>query len=145
MGKDIGTKLATIALAFLGAIMVYRSQHGSTAFAADGMDMRWDSAAQRCKDSGRPTVVLFTADWCSHCQDLHENVLPRGDVQDELRHYNYYVFDLSNPSPQAQAHAHQLGVSGIPQLIRYDANGQETDRRYGMDAEQLIAWLKAGE
>jgi thiol:disulfide interchange protein len=145
MEKDLGTRAATVIFLLLSGILVYRSQHPSTTFAADGVDAHWDTVANRCKDSGRPTVVLFTAGWCPHCRDLEDNTLSRNDVQQELEHYNFYVFDLTNPSSTAQAHSRQLGVSGVPQLIRYDASGHETDRKYGMDAEQMIDWLKAGE
>jgi thiol:disulfide interchange protein len=90
--------------------------------------------------------VLFTANWCSACQSLHRNVLSRGDVQGELQgHYNVYTVDLSNPSPRVQAHAHKFGVEFIPLMIRYDANGIETDRTNSLGPAEMMAWLKAGE
>jgi thioredoxin-related protein len=46
---------------------------------------------------------------------------------------------------QFAAHAKKFGVSAIPTLIRYDKNGNETDRANYLDPEHMIAWLKAGE
>jgi hypothetical protein len=61
-------------------------------------------------------------------------------VQGELsRRYSFYTVDLSNPSPSAAAHARKFGASGIPLLIRYDADGKETGRANFMDAEGMSA------
>jgi len=127
------------------SLMFYWLQRGST-FAADGTDPGWDAAVRQSEYAKLPTVVLFTAGWCPSCRALHVNVLSRRDVQEELRrHYTLYTVDLTNAPPQVQAHAQKLGVSAIPTLIRYDANQKETDRTHNMGAEQMIAWLKAGE
>jgi len=39
----------------------------------------------------------------------------------------------------------KFGVRYIPLMIRYDVNGQETDRTNYLPPDELIAWLKAGE
>ena len=147
MGDNDSTIKAGIAVVLvLGGLMVYRSMHPSTTFAADGMDPAWDAAVERGHSTGGPTVALFTAGWCGSCQWLHSNVLSRSDIRSELAgHYNFVTVDLTNPPASVQMHAHKLGVSGIPLLIRYDANGKETDRTNGMDPESMMAWLKAGE
>jgi thiol:disulfide interchange protein len=146
MDKDMAKPVLISLAVVLGLVMVYRSQHPSTKFAADGADVAWDYAVRSSQNSGQPTVVLFTANWCPACHALHGDVLSRSDVRQELLgHYYFYTVDLSNPSPQAQAHARRLGVHAIPQLIRYDKNGDEADRANYLDPQQMIAWLKAGE
>jgi thiol:disulfide interchange protein len=89
--------------------------------------------------------VLFSAGWCPACRSLHADVLPDPGVQEELRHYNFYSVDLTNPTRAAQIHSHQCGVQYIPLLIRYDAQGKETGRTNYINADELVAWLKAGE
>ena len=144
--KDITLKAAVLILVVLGGLLFYRMLHPSTTFAADGIDPNWDATAERIHDRGMPAVVLFTAEWCPTCRSLYADVLSRSDVQDELqRHYSFYTVDLTSPSRQAQAHARKFGVSGIPLMIRYDANGKETDRVNYLAPEQMIDWLKAGE
>jgi thiol:disulfide interchange protein len=146
MDGDFGKYAMGAALVVLVGLLIYRTEHPSTKFAVDGTDATWDYDVRQSQRSGQPTVVLFTAGWCPACQALHGDVLSRGDVQHELfDHFNFYTVDLSHPSPQVQAHARQLGVSAIPQLIRYDKDGNETDRAHYLDPDQMIAWLKAGE
>jgi len=143
---DVKFKTALVVLVVLGGLLFYRMQHPSTTFAADGIDPNWDATAARCHDRGMPAVVLFTAEWCPTCRALHADVLSRSEVQDELqRHYSFYTVDLTNPTRQAQARARKFGVSGIPLMIRYDADGKETDRVNYLGPEQMINWLKAGE
>ena len=143
---DVRLKVAAAILVVLCGLMFYRMLHPATTFAADGIDPDWDAAVQHSRDFFRPTVVLFTANWCPACRALHGNVLSRGDVQAELQsHYSLYTVDLTNPSPRVQAHAQKFKVDYIPLMIRFDADGKETDRTNYMGPEQMIAWLKAGE
>jgi thiol:disulfide interchange protein len=145
MDNDTLKTLALPALLLVG-ILLYRSHHPTTTFAADGTDASWDAAAQRSRQFGEPTVVLFTAGWCPTCQLLHANVLSRGDVQEELySHYFLYTVDLTNPSAAAEQHSQKLGVRYIPTLIRFDKDGNETGRTNFLEGDDLIAWLKAGE
>jgi thiol:disulfide interchange protein len=143
---EYGFKAFVAALLILGAVVFYRTRHPSTTLAADGSDPAWDAAAGNSDGVRRPTLVLFTADWCPTCRLLHDNVLSRGDVQEELRgHYRFYKVDLTDPTPAANARAQKLGVSGIPAMIRYDADGKETDRVNYLDPARMIRWLKEGE
>jgi thiol:disulfide interchange protein len=140
------TKILTCAIAILLAMGVYRILHPLTKFAPDPADADWTQAVQLSRETGEPAVVLFSASWCPTCQSLSQNVLSRDNVMHELNaHYIFYHVDLTNPTPAASARARRFGVSGIPLLVRYDKDGNETARANFMDADQMIAWLKAGE
>jgi thiol:disulfide interchange protein len=143
--NDWTSKAFISILLVLVGLLYYRSEHPSTTFAADGVDADWDAAASRAQDLHEPSVVLFSAGWCPACRSLHADVLPDPGVQEELRHYNFYSVDLTNPTRAAQIHSHQCGVQYIPLLIRYDAQGKETGRTNYINADELVAWLKAGE
>jgi thiol:disulfide interchange protein DsbD len=139
-------KILMVIAGIVAACLVYRTIHPSTKFAVDGTDERWDTAVRLSQESGQPAVVMFTAGWCGACQALHQNVLSRSDVKHELfSHYVFYTVDMTNPSPEVQARVQSFGVSAIPTLIRYDKNGNETDRANYLNPDQMIAWLKAGE
>jgi thiol:disulfide interchange protein DsbD len=126
--------------------VLYRLWHPPATLAADGLDSNWDAAAHHARDAGEPTLVLFTADWCPACRGLHDNVLSRSDVRAEIRsHYNFLTVDLTAPTPAAATHSQKCGVRFIPLLIRFDANGKETDRTNGLGPADLIEWLKRGE
>lgn len=139
-----GTKLTIGVIVLLVGAFLYHGMHPK--LVADGTDSGWDEAVHLSHESGQPLVVLFTAGWCPACQQLHGDVLSRDDVQHELNsHYIFYEVDLTDPTPEARAHARKYGASAIPLLIRYDKNGNETGRTNNLTADQMIDWLKAGE
>jgi thiol:disulfide interchange protein len=143
---DLKFKAGVAILAVLCLLLFYRIYHPSATFAADGIDPDWDRAVRHSHEVSQPTVVLFTANWCPACRMLHGNVLSRSDVQEELAsHYGFYTVNMTTPSPQVQAHARKLGVEYIPLMIRFDADGKETDRTNYLEPAQMITWLKAGE
>ena len=93
-----------------------------------------------------PTLVLFTADYCGWCRRLHETVLTRPDVANEINsHYLMATVDLTNQGDVAVERAKRFGVSGIPVIIRFDADGKETSRTYYRPADSLLQWLREGE
>ncbi|HEX3359183.1 MAG TPA: thioredoxin fold domain-containing protein [Tepidisphaeraceae bacterium] len=138
------SRLITGVFLLLIGVFVYRSLHPATTFAADGIDSTWDAAVQESHDSGKPTIVLFTAGWCPACQMLHRE-LSTGAVEAELAHYYFHTVSLTQPTPQNQEHARQFGARYIPLMIRYDTNQKETGRTNFLPTEQLVEWLKEGE
>lgn len=137
-------KILTGTLFVLVGMIVYRSLHPSTTFAADGTDVYWDYAVRESQASGKPTLVMFTAAWCPACQATHR-ILDTPAGQAELSHYYVYTVDLTNPTHAASEHARQFGAKWIPLLIRYDTNQKETARTNSLPPNELIEWLKAGE
>ena len=138
-------KVVVASVALLAGCMAYRYLHPSTPFAADG-DARWNAAVERSHNAHTPALVLFTADWCPACQALHANALSRQDIQDEIgKHYTMLTIDLTERSPSAQARAEKFGVSAIPTLIRFDAEGKEVSRTHHLTPEKMLAWLRDGE
>ena len=130
-------KIFTGALLVLLGLVVYRSFHPSTTFAADGADRYWDAAVRDSQASGKPTIVLFTADWCPACQALHRE-LASPEAQAELDHYYVYTVNMTNPTPQIAQHAQQFGARYIPLMIRYDTDQKETARTNWLSEENLI-------
>src|SRR4051812_38909214 len=57
----------------------------------------WDKAVERSKTSGKPAVVLFTADWCPSCRAFEADALSRGDVKKYLgENHTLLVIDLTS-------------------------------------------------
>ncbi|HET6246179.1 MAG TPA: thioredoxin fold domain-containing protein [Tepidisphaeraceae bacterium] len=143
--SENGHIIAIVAVVLVAAGVAYKLHPRST-FAADGLSPRWDATVEQAQAAHMPALVLFTADWCPACRALHENVLGRDDVQNEINgHYMMITVDLTSQGPASVARAQKYGVSGIPTLIRFDADGKETDRVHYIPPEQMISWLHRGQ
>jgi thiol:disulfide interchange protein len=138
-------QIVVIGLMLIAGVAAYKYLHPSTTFAADG-DARWNAAVERSRTWHTPALVLFTADWCPACQALHSEVLSRSEIQDEIaNHYTMLTVDLTDHTRSATARAQKFGVSGIPTLIRFDAEGREVSRTHYTPPEKMLAWLREGE
>jgi thiol:disulfide interchange protein DsbD len=130
----------------IGAIVIgwrWLGPRGALAHAGWGYD--WDAAVVQSKSSGKPALVLFTADWCPACRQLESQVLSKSDVQQYLKeNFTLLVVDLSKRSDAASGErARECGIRSIPTLVLYDVQGQERARTHGMPAEALVRWLRA--
>lgn len=143
-GSSPAVRFIRVVVAIIVGTVVYRQLHPSSTFAADG-DPDWDFNVQQAQELGAPGIVLFTADWCPYCRDLRANVLSRSDIRQELNeHHTFVVVDLTHPTEAALSREYRMGVHGIPLLIRYNADGKETGRTNGMEANDLLQWLRNG-
>jgi thiol:disulfide interchange protein len=134
-----------LVLAALACLIGWRAFHPPSTFAAEGIDADWDASVRLSRFLHQPAVVLYTADWCPACQALHASALSDPAVREELSKHTFVTVDLTQQAPTAVAHCRAAGVSGIPTLIRYDADGHETARTHGMPADALAEWLRHDE
>lgn len=97
------------------------------------------------EEADQPMVVLFTAGWCSPCQQLKKNVLTKAKVHDALQASFVPVqIDLTDQSannPNLEVAQH-YGVQGIPTVLAMTAEGQTIDMYKGAQTvEDFTAWL----
>jgi thiol:disulfide interchange protein len=115
------------------------------ALAQAGWIYDWDAAVEQSRRSGKPALVLFTADWCPPCKTFKSQVLSDADVQSYLRdNYTLVVVDVTERTGPNARRASEFNVRGIPALILYNESGQEVARGPGMPADALLMWLRSG-
>ena len=139
------SRVILFALLIGAAVAGWKYLGPKSALAQAGWIYDWDEAVEQSKRTGKPALVLFTADWCGPCQMFKSQVLCDADVQKYLReHYTLVVVDVTNRTGPNAQRAAACNVRGIPALILYDRSGQEAARGGGMPADALMAWLHAG-
>jgi thiol:disulfide interchange protein DsbD len=104
----------------------------------------FDRGLDTSKKTGKPLVVLFTADWCPACQELKKDALSRTDVSDALKaDFTPVKVDLTDQHSENGRIAQTFGVSGIPTIIMFDTKGQQVDRVSGVvPGDNLLQWLQ---
>lgn len=108
-----------------------------------GWNRDWESGVAQSKSTGKPAVVLFTADWCGPCKQLKSETLADGKVQATLASgFTPVVVDLTDRGGPNDLVARDFAVRGIPTVILFDRNGREVKRTHGMGPEEFVGWLK---
>lgn len=103
----------------------------------------WDKGLEQAEKTGKPMLVLFTADWCPPCQQMKKDVLSDPEVATRLRNeFTLVKVDLTEPGSPNQQTAATYGVRGIPTLIRFNAQGEQVSRLSGgVPKDTLLPWL----
>lgn len=127
------------------AVMIFATSSGpaETPDAFD-QDTTLSEAQLASQDTGKPVLVLATADWCAPCQRLKRTTLAEPEVNNLIAEKTEPVYlDLTDAAndPELAATAQRLGIQGIPDLVLL-RHGEIVSRRVGgASADELIAWL----
>lgn len=82
--------------------------------------------------SGRPTLIDFWATWCGPCKRL-------GPVVEQLAgEYEGRVNIAKCDVEEGEDLAMEFGITSIPALVYFDAQGQNTGRQVGLQPKAKI-------
>lgn len=96
-----------------------------------------DEAFRVSGELGLPTCILFTADWCNYCKQLHSE-MQKPEVQQALKHYVFVVVDVDKDVAAAK----KFQIKGVPNLVITDYTGNVLKAIQGnRDANQVATWL----
>ena len=126
----------------IGGLLTARQYMGPSHAMADWKS-DWEAGLQQAETTGKPMLVLFTADWCGPCQELKKDVLSDAQVAGRLRNeFTLVKVDLTEQGGPNGQTAATYGVRGIPTLIRFNAKGEQVDRLSGgVPKDVLLRWL----
>ena len=102
--------------------------------------VRWVSpqvGIERAKDTGKPILIYFTAEWCGPCHVLEAEVfadpLIAGDLNDRFIAVKLTdrMQEEGRNTPEVAALEQRYSVRGFPTVVFVDANGSEQGRMEG--------------
>lgn len=149
------TKATGLTTALYGALLIVGAAGGSTdptrplAFFSSGAASEtaalrltspadFDRAFAAEASSGKPVLVLFTADWCTVCKS-NEKVLAEPDLSARLARTPRIAVDITAQTAEAEALMTRFRVVGPPALFLLDADGRE------IPGSRLIGALQAAD
>lgn len=134
----------TIGGILLAALLLFVARaYLSPGHAMAGWETNWDAGITRSAETGKPMLVLFTADWCGPCRQLKSEVLSEPAVAQRLQSdYVLIKVDLTDRQSLGNEQAQKFAVRGIPTLILFSSDGTQINRMTGgTSIEGLLEWL----
>ncbi|SFP72921.1 protein-disulfide reductase DsbD [Hydrogenimonas thermophila] len=83
-----------------------------------------DDLLVKIKNSNKPVMVDFRADWCVSCKELEDSTFKDKKVIDALNGYNLYQVDVTQNSVEQKRMMKYFGIFGPPAILFFK-NGEE--------------------
>lgn len=85
------------------------------------------------------TFVVFTADWCTNCRQMEEQVYSSDYFMLASNDLNKLVVDITNnKSPQVQEIVNQYQLVGVPCYMILDPAGNIIEQRLGVQSRETV-------
>jgi len=106
----------------------------------------WDAAVAEAGETGRPILVLATADWCPPCRDLKRGPLQRDAVVAAIAAGFIPVkADVTDDNAPGYGLAQRFDVKYLPTMLIVDAAGQRLLQTSGyVGDDDLLRFLADG-
>lgn len=144
--KRHSTMLVVLAAVLFIVIMQWPMLKGvfyraTGATAKNNIEWRTDlaGALTEARESGRPILVDFTADWCPPCRVMKQDVWPDKGVE-ELANGSYIPLLIDVDADQDTAMRYQ--VDSIPTISVLSPDGEEIARGGFMSRSAMLRFLK---
>ena len=99
----------------------------SIAFAPIADMQQLNEALSQAKFSKKPVMLLFSAEWCKSCKDLHENILTDVTIKNKMHAFTLLKVDLTNQGSPAYDIARKYNIAGAPSILFFNASGELTN------------------
>ncbi|HKD41478.1 MAG TPA: cytochrome c biogenesis protein CcdA [Myxococcaceae bacterium] len=85
---------------------------------------QFDAALQRARESGRPVMIDFGAEWCAACKELERDTYVDPTVVSEATRFVNIKVDGTNEVDEVEALYQRFGVQGLPTVAFISSKGE---------------------
>ena len=91
------------------------------------------------RNSGKPAVVDFVADWCIPCREMERTTFLDARVRHQAERFAMFMADITAESEQVDDLVDRYQVRGVPTVIVFDSSGTEVQRLVGYTGPDEMA------
>ena len=123
-------RVAAVLVGCVGVLMAFFATTEAPPLAAGDAGLPWihddwEQADEARRSRGQPVLIDFTADWCTACHELEEEVFQADGVRQRLaRDFVLLKVDLDRRKPQIDALRTRFEVQGLPRIAFVSADGR---------------------
>jgi thiol:disulfide interchange protein len=120
-----------VPLAAIGVFLLVFAAVESPPVRGEGLPwlFKYDEGVARAKETSRPMMVDFTADWCGACQEMEAEIFHHQDVRSRLAtDFVLVKVDLDNKYEPNQKAFAQQGFSGLPAVAFISPSGETLEQ-----------------
>jgi thiol:disulfide interchange protein DsbD len=75
---------------------------------------------------GKPTIIDFTANWCTNCKAIEQTVFTDPTIVPELKSFNTFRGDMTDfNSPASLLIEKKYNIGSLPAIVFIGRNGRE--------------------
>lgn len=93
---------------------------------------------KEAKETGKPVLIDFYADWCPACHELDEKTWPDSRVKTALSNYIPVRLDLTRNDASVKAYQKKYSIVGMPTVILLSPKGVEIARFEGFHSPDAV-------
>ncbi len=97
----------------------------------------FDDAQTQARQLNKGVFVEIYASWCGPCKNLEQNVFTDGDVG-KFFNESFVSVKIDIDSPEGKAFQSMYNVTGLPDLLFFDANGNIVYRQNGLQDKHTL-------
>ncbi|SDV51342.1 protein-disulfide reductase DsbD [Chitinasiproducens palmae] len=75
--------------------------------------------------SGKPSMLIFHADWCTSCVEMEKLVFPKPAARQAMARFSLFEADVTRNSAADQVLLRRFRLFGPPAIVFFDAAGKE--------------------
>ena len=100
-------------------------------------------AQEKPKTLAKPTLYIFSAQWCAPCQRMHKEALGDNEVMVMLQHMDHRLVDMDLIKDGKLLYNKHARSGGVPELVLYDGEGKLIARQAGYETvEGMVKFMR---
>jgi thiol:disulfide interchange protein len=95
-------------------------------------------ALKKSEETGRPVLVIYTANWCGYCKKMKSETLSNDKVKEAMKSFIVVVVDTDKD----RSGIGKFSVTGLPSYVITNSKEEKLKMGSGfMNAESFSKWL----
>lgn len=119
---------------------IFETSYGISLTELDSNAKTYEEAQQLAKESKKPILIFFQADWCGYCRQMKKNVLSNKQVKKIISENCVNLFVDIDQDEKTKS---MFKIKSLPTYLLVSPDGDIIQKESGYkDVDNFISWLE---